>query len=171
VARVLIVGGGRRGRRLASALVADGHAVRITTRSPAGRAAIERCGAEPFIGDPARLATLTGALEHVTIACWLLACATGSPDLLRELRFSRAQQFLQRAVDTTVRGFVYEAARTGSSEAQADPDERAVRSIAAANAIPIAIVAAESSDPDAWLAKVRAAIDGMLREAPREAHA
>ena len=77
MARILIVGGGCRGRRLARQLVGEGHAVRITTRTEAGRAAIEATGAECWIGTPERLATLRGALESVTIVCWLLAGAGG----------------------------------------------------------------------------------------------
>jgi len=40
VARILIVGGGCRGRRVASQLVEGGHSVRITTRSEVGRAVV-----------------------------------------------------------------------------------------------------------------------------------
>ena len=162
MARVLIVGGGCRGRRLAAGLVAQGHAVRITTRTLAGCAAIERCGAECFVGDPDRLATLTGALEHVTVACWLLARSSGPPERTRALRSSRAQLFLERAVDTTVRGFVYEAAAVPAvGEVEAD-DERALRAIAARSAIPLAIVTADPSRVEAWLAQARDAIDGLL---------
>jgi len=46
--------------------------VRITTRTDSGRAAIEAVGAECLIGTPDRLASLRGALEGVTVACWML---------------------------------------------------------------------------------------------------
>ncbi len=46
VARILIVGGGCRGRCWLSDLIGQGHAVRITTRGESGRAAIEATGAE-----------------------------------------------------------------------------------------------------------------------------
>src|ERR1700685_3874839 len=72
MARMLIVGGGCRGRQLAAALVGEGHGVLITTRSQAGSAAIESSGAECWIGTPDRLATLRGALDGVTLAFWLL---------------------------------------------------------------------------------------------------
>src|ERR1022692_1789084 len=85
VARILIVAGGCRGRQLASEMVANGHAVRITTRTEAGRAAIESTGAECWVGTPGRLATLRGALDSVTIACWLLASASGPEEEVRPL--------------------------------------------------------------------------------------
>ena len=72
VARILIVGGGCPGRQLAALMIERGHAVRITTRSERGRSAIEQTGAECWIGTPDRLATMRGALDHVTIACWML---------------------------------------------------------------------------------------------------
>ena len=50
--RALIVGGGCRGLDLARELAADGHAVRIVTRTEAGRAAIEAAGGECWIGTP-----------------------------------------------------------------------------------------------------------------------
>ena len=104
-----MLGGGCTGRRLASGLVADGYAVRATTRTEAHRPDIEAAGAECWIGTPDRLATLRGALENVTIACWLLGSATGAPAQLRALHTSRLQFFLREAIDTTVRGFLYEA--------------------------------------------------------------
>jgi hypothetical protein len=109
VARILIVGGGCRGRRFAERMVEHGHAVRATTRGEAGRAAIEATGAECWIGTPDRLATLRGALENVTIACWMLACARGSDEEIAPLHSSRLEFFLSQAIDTTARGLVYDA--------------------------------------------------------------
>ncbi len=127
MARVLIVGGGCRGRRLAARLVGEGpsgHAVRIVTRTESGRAAIEAGGAECLIGTPDRLATLRGALDGVTIACWLLATARGETEQVRALHGSRLESFLAQAIDTTMRGFVYEApsAHAGSAIAGATDD-------------------------------------------------
>lgn len=110
MARILIVGGGCLGRRLTAELIESGHAVRATTRSEAHRAAIEGSGAECWIGTPDRLATLRGALQNVTIACWLLAGVTGAQAQVRALHGSRLELFLSQAIDTTVRGVVYDAA-------------------------------------------------------------
>ncbi len=112
VARVLIVGGGCRGRLLAAEMIEQGHATRVTTRTEAGRAAIEATGAECVIGTPDRLGTLRGALENVTIVCWLLASAKGSPEEVLALHGSRLASFLGQAIDTTMRGFIYESAVT-----------------------------------------------------------
>src|ERR1700676_2793028 len=103
VARILIVGGGCRGRLLASTLVGEGHAARITTREESGREAIEAAGAECWIGTPDRLATLRGSLENVTIVCWLLGSAVGSGQELSDLHASRLELFVTQAIDTTVR--------------------------------------------------------------------
>jgi hypothetical protein len=185
VARILIVGGGCQGRRFAARMVKHGHAVRATTRSEPGRAAIEACGAECWIGTPDRLATLRGALDNVTIACWMLAGAHGRPDELAVLHSSRLQFFLTQAIDTTVRGFVYDAwpagdgARAGVSPQMLAGGEQIVRSLAQLNAIPVAVLDAEGAGgggtgaadgsagegggaEDRWVVAASAAVDSLL---------
>jgi hypothetical protein len=169
VARILIVGGGCRGRRLASALAGEehgGHAVRITTRSEAGRAAIEQAGAECWVGTPARLATLRGALDSVAVVCWLLGAAEGSSEELRALHSDRLEFFLGQAIDTTMRGFVYEAAGiTVASEVLA-LGERVVRTAGQHNSIPLAFLRAGIEEPDAWQAEACTAVGKLLGEGP-----
>ena len=164
MARILIVGGGCRARALARELSASGHAVRITTRSSDNRAAIEDTLAECFVGDPNLLATLRRALDGVTIACWMLAGARGGEDELQELHSSRLEAFARQLIDTTVRGFVYErgAAFVGTSAKALADGERVARELAAANAIPFAIVDAEIHDREEWLRGARAAVAGLL---------
>ena len=162
MARVLIVGGGCRGRELASEMAGEGHAVRVTTRTHAGRAAIEATGAECWIGTPDRLATLCPALQNVTIACWLLGTATGAPAQVRALHGSRLESFLVQAIDTTMRGFVYESCGTTAPPELLAGGERIVRAVAQRNAIPVAFIAADPQDPGAWLADARAAVDALL---------
>src|SRR5919202_6911138 len=99
MARVLIVGCGCRGRELGRALVERGHAVRGTSRSDAGRAAIEADGLEGVVADPNRLATLLPQLHGVSALCWLLGTAD-EPALNRE----RFATLLETLVDTHVRG-------------------------------------------------------------------
>jgi len=149
-------------------MVGEGHALRITTRTEAGRAAIEAAGAECWIGTPDRLATLRGALESVTILCWLLGSAAGPANELRALHGTRLEFFLTQAIDTTVRGVVYEPRWTAAPPAPPAPateGERIVRALAARNAIPAAFLAADPSDHAAWLAEARAAVDLLLRPA------
>jgi hypothetical protein len=168
MARLLILGGGCRGRRLATVLTSEGHATRIVTRTPAGRRAIESAGAECRVGTPDRLATLSGVLDGVTIACWLLSTARGDEALVRALHGARLRAFLAQAVDTPMRGFVYEAPRPRAdpSEGDAGPPtaagEQIVRTMGSRNAIPVALIRADPSDPDEWLADARTAVAALL---------
>ena len=162
MARVLIVGGGCRGRTLARELIEQGHAVRITTRSEAGRAAIERTGAECWIGTPDRLATLRGSLENVTVACWLLASAAGEPDDVRALHSTRLEFFLSQAIDTTVRGFLYEASGELVPAVVLAEGEWIARTLTARNEIPLRCLTAVLSTPDAWLADAREQVASLL---------
>jgi hypothetical protein len=165
VARVLIVGGGCRGRRLASTLLADGHAVRMTSRSETGREAIEAVGAECWIGTPDRLATLRGALDGVTVACWLLGTASGPDEQLRALHTTRLELFVTQAIDTTVRGLVYEAAGEGGPTEARAAGEELVRRITARNEIPVAWLHEDPSSTDAWLDAARGAVNEFLSPA------
>jgi hypothetical protein len=159
----LIVAGGCRGRRLAEDLVGERHAVRVTTRTESGRAAIEATGAECWIGTPERLGTLRAALESVTIVCWLLGTASGAEDEVRALHASRLEFFLGQTIDTTVRGFVYEAAGGGTVPADVLAEgERIVRRVAERNEIPVGFVRADPGDADAWVANADAEIGAML---------
>jgi uncharacterized protein YbjT (DUF2867 family) len=165
VARILIVGGGCRGRGLASELVGRGHVVRVSTRTEDGRAAIEAAGAECWIGTPDRLATMRAALDRVAILCWLLASAAGSEHDLRELHTSRLRFFLTQAIDTTVRGFVYEAGAAASSPGPLAAGERIARALTAQNAIPAAFLTSDPRAGGAWLAEALGAIDSLLSSA------
>jgi len=166
VARILILGGGCRGRELARATRADGHAVRITTRSEAGRAAIEATGSECWIGTPDRLATIRAALDSVTILCWLMATAQGSPQELAALHGTRLEFLLTQAIDTTIRGVLYEAA----APAQAPPHsaqllaegERRARALLALNSIPAVFLTAPPHDRAGWLEQARAGVHSLL---------
>ncbi len=163
MARILIVGGGCRGRRLAARLVQEGrHAVRITTRGESGRAAIEATGAECLIGTPDRLATLRGALDGVTIACWMLATARGDRAQVEALHGSRVESFLGQAIDTTMRGFVYEATGVAAAREGLAEGERIVRTVGVRNAIPVRILRAGIENPEVWQAEAQAMVDGLL---------
>jgi len=163
VARILIVAGGCRGRQLAAELAGEGHAVRITTRRESARPAIEATGAECFIGTPDRLATLRAALENVTILCWLLGSASGTPEELSALHSTRVQYFLTQAIDTTVRGVVYEATATSpAATALIAEGERLARTLLVRNAMPAAFLTADPADTAAWLAQARAAIASLM---------
>ena len=149
--RVLLIGGGCRGLTLARGLVADRHAVRAVTRDERGRAAIEAAGAECWIGDPDVVGTLRYALENVTILVWALGTASGSPE----------HHLQARAIDSTVRGVVYEAAGSAGAEVFAGGIAE-LRRTCERNEIPYAVVAADPADGTAWAAATRTAMDRLL---------
>ncbi|HVR06258.1 MAG TPA: hypothetical protein VMS02_09455, partial [Solirubrobacteraceae bacterium] len=121
----------------------------------------EAAGAEYWVGDPDRLASLRGALDGVTIACWLLGCAAGSREQLRALHGPRLRAFVAQSVDSTVRGLVYEAAGGVPAEILAE-GERAAHELAQRNAIPLAVLRAAPADESAWLEEARSAVDALL---------
>jgi hypothetical protein len=148
----VLVGGGRPGLALTRALTADGHAVRFVTRHEAFRPEIEAAGAECWIGDPDRIGSLRYALESATVLLWLMGRA---PD--GDLHGSRLTMMMERTIDTTVRGVVYEGTEAGAAE---------VARMADFNEIPHAILDTPRADEDAWVAAVVEAVDGVLA-APR----
>ena len=162
MARLLIVGGGCRGLQLARDAGQQGHAARVVTRAEGRRGSIEAAGAECWIGDPDRLGTLRGALEGVTIACWLLGSATGPEEQLRALHGARLRAFTGHVVDTTVRGFLYEAAGSSVPVDALVEGERIVCEIARANSIPLALLRADPQDVPQWLTQARAAVASLL---------
>jgi uncharacterized protein YbjT (DUF2867 family) len=153
------------GRSLARALRADGHALRGTTRDPAAAAALEADGIEPWVGDPDRVGTLTGALDGVTVVCWLLGSAAGEPEALAALHGPRLRAFCERVVDTTVRGLVYEAAGTVPAELLAGGAEIA-REAARTWEIPLRLLDADPADRGEWLGAADRAVRELLG-APR----
>src|SRR4051794_9092075 len=131
-----MVGGGRPGLELTRRLAADGHAVRFVTRNEAFREEIEAAGGETYIGDPDRIGSLRYALDNVTILLWLLGRA---PD--GDLHGSRLTMMMERTIDTTVRGVIYEGTEAGAAE---------VVRMAGYNEIPYAILDTSRDDPEAW---------------------
>jgi hypothetical protein len=150
--RVLLVGGGRPGLELTRRLAADGHAVRFVTRHEGFRAEIEEAGGECYIGDPDRIGSLRYGLDNVTVLAWLMGRA---PD--GDLHGSRLTMMMERTIDTTVRGVIYEGTPGGAA---------VVERMAAYNEIPYAILDTPREDADAWVGAVLAEIDGVLA-APR----
>lgn len=161
MARVLIVGCGCRGQALARALRERGHAVRGTTRSEERRLAIEAAGAEVWIGDPDRIATISYALADVTILCWLMGSAEGPAEQVAALHGSRLSMLLERTIDTTVRGLLYESAGSVDPALLAAGAET-VGAACDYSEIPHALLAHDAADHDAWLTAALGAIDGLL---------
>ncbi|HUA12828.1 MAG TPA: hypothetical protein VMA83_12605 [Solirubrobacteraceae bacterium] len=157
MARILIVAGGCRGLHLAARLTRDGYAVRVTTRDAAKRGAIEAAGAEAWTGAPDRLATMRGVLDSVTVAVWALAGATGPQGELDALHGDRLHAFLMQAIDSTVRGFLYE-----TNGGAAGAGEAVARQLCDANAIPFALLHGDAGDAEAWAGHALTAIRTLL---------
>lgn len=136
----------------------------MVTRDSERRHEIEAVGAECLIGTPDRLATLRGALDHVTIACWLLATATGDADQVGALHGSRLRHFLHGAIDTTLRGFVYEAGGLVVPAHVLAEGALLVSETTVRNSIPSAILTADPRAADAWQAEALAAIGALLHD-------
>ncbi len=156
MARALIVGCGCRGRLLGERLLAEGWAVRGTSRSEAGLAAIEAAGIEPALADPDRPGTLLDQVADVAVVYYLLGSAAGDEELLEAIHRLRLERLLEHLVDTPVRGFVYEAAGEVPVELLAAGAE-IVRAAGRTWRIPVAVVEERFSDHDAWAEAVRTA--------------
>ena len=142
MARFLIVGAGScRALSLTRDLVAEGHAVRGVTRG-AHKEALEEAGGEAWIGDPDVVGTLRYATENATLLLWLLGGVEQD-----DLHGSRLKMMLERTIDTTIRGFIYEA---GPPEGVA-----VVEQMATYNEIPFRIVERGGD--------LRGAVDALLR--------
>jgi uncharacterized protein YbjT (DUF2867 family) len=161
VARCLIVGCGCRGLALTRALRDAGHAVRATTRDPGRRGEIQAAGAEAVVGDPDRVATLAPALDHVGVACLLLGSAVGTDEQLTALHTTRLDMLLERMLDTTIRGIVYEAVGTVPAEILAAGSER-VRFACARSLIPFVLLSADPADHAGWVPAAAGAVERAL---------
>jgi len=157
MARVLIVGCGCRGRALAGALQAGGHAVRGTTRDPARLGEIEDAGAEGVVADPDRLGTLMPALAGVAVVCWLMGDARDAA----ELHGHRLRTLMERLVDTPVRGLVYEAAGAAGPASLAE-GAAIVRAASETWRIRVEVVDAPPGARVDWLAAMTAAVGRLL---------
>jgi uncharacterized protein YbjT (DUF2867 family) len=161
MARVLIVGCGCRGRELAATLIADGHAVRGTTRNPDALEEIEAAGADGALADPDRLRTLLPALEGVSAVCWLMGTAAGQPEAIAAVNGPRLESLLERLVDTPVRGVVFEAAGTAPAEELAR-GAAVVREAGERWRIPVEVVEQDPRQHAAWLAATTSAVRRLL---------
>lgn len=162
MARCLIVGCGCRGRGLAAQLIARGYSVRGTTRDRQRAHEIEAVGAEAIVADPDRIATVTGALEQVSVVCLLLGSAVGDPRALATLHGTRLEMLLARILDGPVRGVVYEAAGTAPPDMLLAGGET-VASFCMQSRIGYALLRHDPADPEAWLGAALDAVEQVLR--------
>jgi nucleoside-diphosphate-sugar epimerase len=161
VARCLIIGCGCRGTALAGVLRERGHAVRGTTRDPARAAALQEAGVESVVADPDRVATLVPAFAQVGVACVLLGSAAGTAEAVSALHTTRLEMLLEKMVDTTLRGLVYECAGSVGGEVLAAGAAQVERSCAKWG-LPYALLAADPEDVPAWTTAAADAVDQVL---------
>jgi uncharacterized protein YbjT (DUF2867 family) len=119
VARALIVGCGCRGRELGGRLLAEGWAVRGTSRRKEGLAAIEAVGIEPALADPDRPGTILDLVGDVAVLVLLLGNAGGSEKELAAIHGPRLERLMEHLVETPVRGVVYEGTEAGAGVVEA----------------------------------------------------
>ncbi|MHB1810259.1 MAG: hypothetical protein ACYCU0_13355 [Solirubrobacteraceae bacterium] len=161
MARILIIGGRERALALAQARIEAGDVARVVVGGRDGFDAVCAIGAEPWAGDPLRLGTLLGALDRVAIACWLLGDATGTHEELVALHGARLEAFLREAVDSTMRGFVYEAAGSAGEELLRNGATIAA-SVAGRNVIPLATIETPPQERERWLSEADSAVASLL---------
>src|SRR3954463_13896659 len=94
MARALIVGCGCRGRELGERLLAEGWAVRGTSRREEGLAAIEAAGIEPALADPERPGTVLELVGDVAVLVLLLGSAGGSEADLEAVHGPRLERLV-----------------------------------------------------------------------------
>jgi uncharacterized protein YbjT (DUF2867 family) len=146
---------------LGERLLADGWAVRGTSRTEDGLAAIEAAGIEPALADPDRPGTLLELVVDVAVVFYLLGSATGGRELLDAIHRPRLERLLEHLVDTPVRGFVYEGAGSVDPELLVAGAEL-VRTAGRTWRIPFAVVEADPGEPDVWAEEMRKAALGAI---------
>jgi len=114
VARALIVGCGCRGRKLGERLLADGWAVRGTSRHEEELAVIDAAGIEPALADPERPGTILELVDDVAVLVLLLGGASGSEQELAAIHGPRLERLMEHLVETPVRGVLYEGTEEGA---------------------------------------------------------
>jgi nucleoside-diphosphate-sugar epimerase len=114
MARALIVGCGCRGRELGGRLLAEGWAVRGTSRRDEGLATIEAAGIEPAAADPDRPGTILDLVNDVAVVVLLLGNLSGGEEELVAIHGPRLERLLEHLVETPVRGVVYEGTEAGA---------------------------------------------------------
>lgn len=148
MARALIVGCGCRGRELGRRLLAEGWAVRGTSRSEPGLAAIRAAGIEAAPADPERPGTILDLVGDVAVLVLLLGGVAGGEDEVAALHGPRLERLLERLVDTPVRGVVYEG--SGSvPEPVLEAGAAIVRAASRRWRIPTVVLAAGADPRDA----------------------
>jgi uncharacterized protein YbjT (DUF2867 family) len=164
VARALLVGCGCRGRELGRRLLAEGWAVRGTSREPERLAAIARAGIEPVLAEPDRPGTVLDHVGDAAVVAWLLGAARAEPEEIAAIHGARLERLMEKLVDTPVRGFLYEAEGSVGATHLAR-GAAIVRDAGERWRIPVAVLDAHPADPERWADAALGAVLGLTGEA------
>jgi nucleoside-diphosphate-sugar epimerase len=109
IKKILIVGCGYRGKRIAVRLIAQGYAVRGMTRSAEHAAALSALGIEPFIADVTKPATLDGIGEGVDAVYHLMGSMSGNDTQLQQLHVDGTRNLLNALNISKLQRYIYES--------------------------------------------------------------
>lgn len=123
--------------------------------------ALEAAGVEAFVADPDRVGTIVPVLQHVGIACLLLGSAVGDPERIAALHGPRLEMLLEKMIDTTVRGVVYEAAGTVAPDVL-ERGREVVSAMCQRSRIPYSLIGADPADHRVWVVAARAAVERVM---------
>jgi len=154
MARALIVGCGCLGTELGRTLVADGWAVRGTSRTDEGAQRIGDTGLEGVVCDPDRVGTVLEHVGDVAVLAWALGGASGAS--AQDVNGHRLERMLERLVDTPVRGFVLDAP-PGQAEAK-----DLVATAGETWQIPVRIIEVDRARTSEWVAATRTAVASLI---------
>ena len=123
-------------------------------------ARIERAGLEGVIAHPERPGTVLDLVGDAAVVVWLLGSASGDAGQLKAVHGPRLERLLERLVDTSVRGFAYEAA--GSVPAvELSAGRAAVERASQTWRIPVTMLEGERGE-DGWADRAAGAVSGLL---------
>lgn len=109
MSRILIIGCGYRGKRLARRLLERGCSVRGLTRSAEHAAALANIGVEPVLGDVTQPESLQGIGDGVDAVYHLMGSMSGSDEQLQHLHVDGTRNVLAALSGVTLRRYVYES--------------------------------------------------------------
>lgn len=99
--------------------MAEGWAVRGTSRRQEGLEAIEATGIEAALADPDRPGTILELVDDVAVLVLLLGAAEGSAEELAAIHGPRLERLMEHLVETPVRGVLYEGTEAGAEVVRA----------------------------------------------------
>ncbi len=98
----------------------------------------------------------------MTILVWALATATGDDlEKVHALHGSRLEMMLERTIDTTVRGVLYEAEGSLPNDVLAQGRE-VIERMCRKNEIPFAFIEADPADATSWAEAADAGLVALL---------